>query len=43
MKAVTCATSTTVKYAPEEQSEMHYTKISSNLRKENLPIRMNQL
>jgi len=43
MKAMTCARATAVEYALEEQSEMHYTKISSNLRKENLPICMNQL
>jgi len=35
---VTCYTSTTFKCAPEEQSEMQYTEISSNLRKKNLPI-----
>ena len=43
MKAVTCSTSTAVKYAPEEQSQMQYTEISLNHRKENLPIHMNQL
>ena len=43
MKAVTCATSIAVKYAPKEQSELHYTKVSSNLTKDNLPICMNQL
>ena len=31
MKAMTCDTSTAVKYAPEKQSEMHYTEISSRL------------
>ena len=40
MKVVTYDTSTIVKYAPEEQSEIHYTEISSNLRKENLPIKI---
>ena len=43
MKAVTCSTSTAVKYAPKEQNEMHYTEIYPNLRKENLAIHMNQL
>ena len=33
MKALTCCTTTAIKYAPEEQSEMQYTEISSNHRK----------
>ena len=33
IKAVTCCTTTAIKYAPEEQNEMQYTEISSNLRK----------
>jgi len=43
MKVVTLYLITVVKYTPEEQCGMQYTRISSNHGKENLLIHMNQL